>query len=52
MMLLGPRLRVWNPEVVVAPSELGRHGRRLVVQSLSDLSRLFIGQNHRRPNSL
>jgi len=35
MMLLSPRLRVWNPDVVVPPSELGCHRRRLMVQSLS-----------------
>ena len=33
MMLLSTRLRVWNPDVVVPPSELRCHGRRLVVQS-------------------
>src|SRR4030095_10180753 len=35
MMLLSPRLRVRNPDGVVPPSELGCHGRRLMVQSLS-----------------
>src|SRR5207302_462379 len=35
MMLLSTRLRVWNPDVVVPPSELRCHGRRLMVQSLS-----------------
>jgi hypothetical protein len=35
MMLLSTRLRVWNPDVVVPPSELRYHGRRLMVQSLS-----------------
>src|SRR5437870_9019722 len=34
MMLLSTRLRVWNPDVVVPPSELRCHGRRLMVQSL------------------
>src|SRR5437667_2150142 len=33
MMLLSTRLRVWNPDVVVPPSELRCHGRRLMVQS-------------------
>jgi hypothetical protein len=35
MMLLSTRLRVWNPDMVVPPSELRCHGRRLMVQSLS-----------------
>ncbi len=35
MMLLSARLRVWNPDVVVPPTELRCHGRRLMVQSLS-----------------
>src|SRR5438874_8091509 len=35
MMLLSTELRVWNPDVVVPPSELRCHGRRLMVQSLS-----------------
>jgi hypothetical protein len=35
MMLPSTRLRVWNPDVVVPPSELRCHGRRLMVQSLS-----------------
>jgi hypothetical protein len=35
MMLLSTRLRVWNPDMVVPPSELRRHGRRLMAQSLS-----------------
>ena len=35
MMLLSTRLRVWNPDVVVPPSELRCHGRRFMVQSLS-----------------
>jgi len=35
MMLLSTRLRVWNPDVVVPPSELRCHGRRLMVQSRS-----------------
>jgi hypothetical protein len=35
MMLLSTRLRVWNPDVVVPPSELRCHGRRLMVLSLS-----------------
>ena len=35
VMLLWTRLRVWNPDVVVPPSELRCHGRRLMVQSLS-----------------
>ena len=35
VMLLSPRRRVWNSEVVVPPSELRRHGRQLVAQSLS-----------------
>jgi len=34
MMLLSTGLRVWNPDVVVPPSELRCHGRRLMVQSL------------------
>src|SRR5438552_3738679 len=33
MMLLSTGLRVWNPDVVVPPSELRYHGRRLMVQS-------------------
>src|SRR5947209_8458992 len=33
MMLPSARLRVWNPDVVVPPSELRCHGRRLMVQS-------------------
>ena len=33
MMLPSTRLRVWNPDVVVPPSELRCYGRRLVVQS-------------------
>ena len=40
MMLLSTRLRVWNPDVVVPPSELRCHGRRLMVQSLFAQSRL------------
>ena len=47
MMLLGPRLRVWNPDVVVPPSQLRCHGRRLIVQSLPVHPRLFIDQIHR-----
>src|SRR5712691_9911170 len=35
MMLLSTRLRVWNPDVVVPPSELRCHGGWLMVQSLS-----------------
>jgi hypothetical protein len=35
MMLAGTRLCVWNPDMVVPPSESRRHGWRLVVQSLS-----------------
>jgi hypothetical protein len=35
MMFLSTRLRVWNPDMVVPPSELRCHGRRLMVQSLS-----------------
>jgi hypothetical protein len=35
MMLLSTRLRMWNPDVVVPPTELRCHGRRLMVQSLS-----------------
>src|SRR5437667_4671075 len=35
MMLPSARLRVWNPDMVVPPSELRCHGRRLMVQSLS-----------------
>ena len=35
VMLLSTRLRVWNPDVVVPPSELRYRGRRLIVQSLS-----------------
>jgi len=42
MMLLSTRLRVWNPDVVVPPSELRCHGRRLMVQSLSDHPRLSL----------
>jgi hypothetical protein len=38
--LLSARLRVWNPDVVVPPSELRCHGRRLMVQSFSDHPRL------------
>jgi len=34
-MLLSARLRVWNPDVVVPPSEFG-HGRRLVLQPFSE----------------
>ena len=34
MELLRPRLRVWNPDVVVPPSELGGHDGRLMFQSL------------------
>lgn len=40
MKLLSPRLHVWNPDVVVPPSELGCHGRRLMVQSLPHRLRL------------
>ena len=40
MMLLSTRLRVWNPDVVVPPSELRCHGRRLMVQSLSAIHAL------------
>jgi hypothetical protein len=35
MMLPSTRLCVWNPDVVVPPSELRCHGRWLMVQSLS-----------------
>jgi hypothetical protein len=35
MMLPSTRLCVWNPDMVVPPSELRCHGRRLMVQSLS-----------------
>src|SRR4029077_10077964 len=35
MMLPSTRLCVWNPEMVVPPSELRCHGRRLMVQKLS-----------------
>src|SRR2546426_1138741 len=35
MMLPSTRLCVWNPDMVVPPSELPCHGRRLMVQSLS-----------------
>jgi hypothetical protein len=42
VMLSPPRLGVWNPDVVVPPSELRCDGRELVVQSLSHHSRLFI----------
>src|SRR5262249_38973818 len=35
MMLLSTRLPVWNPDMVVPPSELRCHGRELMVQSLS-----------------
>ena len=35
MTLLSTWLRVWNPDVVVPPSELRRHGRRLMIPSLS-----------------
>src|SRR3989442_6615261 len=40
MMLLSTRLCVWNPDVVVPPSELPCHDRRLMVQSLSVHPRL------------
>jgi hypothetical protein len=36
MMLPSARLRVWNPDMVIAPPELRCHGRRLMIQSLSD----------------
>ena len=42
MMLLGARLRVWNSDVVVPPAELCCHGRRLMVQSLSNHAASFI----------
>src|SRR5690349_9068447 len=46
--LLRTRLRVWYPDVVVPPSELRCHGRRLMVQSLSaDDTSL-----HRSPSSI
>jgi hypothetical protein len=35
MAFLSTRLRMWNPDVVVPPSELRCHDRRLMVQSLS-----------------
>src|SRR5215468_8287072 len=35
VMLLSTGLRVWNPDVVVPPTELRRHGRRFMTQSLS-----------------
>src|SRR5438309_10099310 len=35
MTLPSTRLRVWNPDMVVPPSELRCHDRRLMVQSLS-----------------
>src|SRR2546428_1846199 len=35
MMLPSTRLCVWNPDMVVPPSELPCHGRRLMVQPLS-----------------
>src|SRR5947208_1234283 len=35
MMLPSTRLCVWDPDMVVPPSELRCHGRRLMVQSLS-----------------
>jgi hypothetical protein len=40
MMLPSTRLCVWNPDVVEPPPELRCHGRRLMVQSLSDHARL------------
>ncbi len=45
MMLLSTRLRVWNPDVVVPPSELRCHGRRLMLQSLS-VSHAFLHRSH------
>jgi hypothetical protein len=42
MMLLSTGLRVWNPDVVVPPSERRCHGRRLMVQSLVDHPRLSL----------
>ena len=47
MMLLRARLRVWNSDVVVPPAELRYHGRRLMVQSLSDHAASFIDPVHR-----
>ena len=41
MPLLSAGLRVWNPDVVVPPAEPRRHGRRLMVQSLSDHAASF-----------
>jgi hypothetical protein len=41
MMLLNTRLRVWNPDMVVPPSELRCHGRRLMVQSLPAIHASF-----------
>ena len=41
MMLLNTRLRVWNPDVVVPPSELRCHSRRLMIQSLSAIHASF-----------
>src|SRR6266436_1903678 len=35
MMLPSTRLCIWNADMVVPPSELRCHGRRLMVQSLS-----------------
>jgi hypothetical protein len=35
MMFPSTRCRVWNPDVVVSPSELRCHGRQLMAQSLS-----------------
>jgi hypothetical protein len=52
MMLSRPRLHVWNPDVVVSPSELGCHGRRLMIQSLSHHPRLFIDHTNSRPISI
>jgi hypothetical protein len=40
VMLLSTRLRVWNPDVVVPPSERRSYGRRLMVQSFFDHPRL------------
>jgi hypothetical protein len=45
MILLSTRLRVRNPDVVVPPSELRCHGRRLMVQSLSS-SHAFLHRSH------
>jgi hypothetical protein len=45
MMLMSTRLRVWDPDVVVPPSELRCRGRRLMVQSFS-ASRASLHRSH------